>query len=202
MQKVILATKNQGKVKEFADLLAPLHLQVISSHDLDPEKVPNIVEDGETFEQNALKKAKAYYKCFGVPALADDSGLEVDALEGKPGIYSARYAGEGKGDQANNEKLLAELKGTPAEERTARFICAIAYVDGKSSPIIVRGSCEGSIVEEPKGEGGFGYDPLFLLSGQDRTMAQLTKEEKNKCSHRYHALQALVQQIRLKSIDE
>jgi XTP/dITP diphosphohydrolase len=202
MRKVILATKNQGKVKEFADLLAPLHIEVISSNDLDPEQVPDVIEDGKTFEQNAIKKAEAYYRCFGLPALADDSGLEVDALDGQPGIYSARYAGEGKSDQANNAKLLAELIRTGAEERTARFICAIAYVDGSSSPIVVRGSCEGSIAEEPKGEGGFGYDPLFLLFGKERTMAQLTKEEKNKCSHRYHALQALVKQMRVKSIDE
>jgi XTP/dITP diphosphohydrolase len=201
MQKVIVATTNQGKLKEFAALLSPMRIEVISSKELDPELIPNVVEDGVTFEQNALKKAEAYYQRFGLATLADDSGLEVDALDGQPGIYSARYAGEERGDQANNEKLLAELKEVPKEKRTARFTCAIAYVDGTSAPIIAKGTCEGSIAEQPMGEGGFGYDPLFIPSDKQITMAQLSKEEKNKCSHRFHALQDLVHQLGAKSID-
>lgn len=196
MKKIILATSNKGKQKEIADLLAPLHIQLLSNNELDQKLIPNIVEDGQTFEENALIKAKAYYERFGLPALADDSGLEVDILEGRPGIYSARYAGVGSGDKANYEKLLADLKGIPIDKRKANFTCVIAYVDGEET-LLAKGRCEGYITEAPMGEGGFGYDPVFLLADEQKTMAQLTKEEKNRRSHRFHALQDLVRQLSL-----
>lgn len=200
MKKVILATTNKGKIKEFRELLAPLEMEIISIADLNQDKVPEVIEDGSTFEENAILKAKAFYEQFGFPALADDSGLEIDVLDGKPGIYSARYAGEGKDDQANTDQVLRELEGVPQEQRTARFRCAIAYVDGKQT-ITADGQCTGVITEEPLGDGGFGYDPIFYLSSKRKTMAQLSKEEKNKISHRYQALQGLVAKLMQKDID-
>lgn len=200
MKKIILATSNKGKQKEIANLLAPLHIHPLSNNEVDQKRIPNIVEDGETFEENAFKKAKAYNDEFGLPALADDSGLEVEVLEGRPGIYSARYAGVESTDQDNYEKLLVELSGIPKEKRKANFTCAIAYVDGEET-LIAKGRCEGFITEEPIGEEGFGYDPVFLLEDLQKTMAQLSKEEKNKRSHRFHALQDLVRQLRLRNID-
>jgi XTP/dITP diphosphohydrolase len=200
MKKIILATSNKGKQKEINELLAPLHIQLLSNHELDHKLIPNVVEDGSTFEENAVKKARAYYERFGLPALADDSGLEVDFLDGRPGIYSARYAGEESKDKENYEKLLVELKGVPFEKRKANFTCAIAYVDGNET-LIAKGRCEGYIAEAPMGEEGFGYDPVFLLTGEQKTMAQLSKEEKNQRSHRFHALQDLVKQLMPKNID-
>jgi XTP/dITP diphosphohydrolase len=195
IEKVFLATHNQGKIKEFQALLAPLNINVLSFHDLSPEQLLHVVEDGETFEENALKKAQAYFDALGIPALADDSGIEVDALDGAPGIYSARYAGEDCNDQQNNEKLISELKGVPLGERTARFVCVIAFIT-KEGSIVSKGVLEGVVLEETKGQHGFGYDPLFYIPALDLTTAELSPEHKNKISHRSKALQQLVQQLR------
>lgn len=198
MRKVLLATKNRGKQKEYAALLAPLNWQVITLADLDETSVPDVVEDGQSFVENALKKAHVYHQAFSMPVLADDSGLEVAALQGKPGIYSARYAGEtveDKLDEANNKKLLEDMKDISFENRQARFTCVIALVRVDQDPLIATGHCSGFIATTPEGSGGFGYDPLFLLPDVNKTMATLSPEEKNKRSHRYHALQDLIKKL-------
>lgn len=199
-KKVILATTNQGKLKEFKALLAPLNFELITINELDEELVPHVLEDGDTFEENALKKARAFYERFGLPCLADDSGLEVDVLHGEPGIYSARYAGEGSTDAENNQKLLLNLQGVPDEQRSAHFTCVIAFVDG-AQEILAKGECEGLIAWEPEGMDGFGYDPIFYVPQFHGTMAQLGKEVKNSISHRFHALQDLVQKLKTHTID-
>ncbi|TMW71894.1 XTP/dITP diphosphatase [Alteribacter natronophilus] len=191
MSEVLIATKNPGKVREFEAFFAGRGIRVSSLLDL--EEPQDVVEDGETFEDNAVKKAEAIGKAAGIPVIADDSGLEVDALNGAPGVYSARYAGNEKNDDANNAKLLRELKGVPQEKRTARFVCALAvYMPGNKS-FVLRGTCEGLIAEDQKGEHGFGYDPLFYVPSKGRMMAELTREEKNTLSHRARALQLLEQ---------
>lgn len=190
MKKVVLATTNKGKLKEFTDMLAPLGYELIPSNQLATD-LPNVIEDGNSFEENAIIKAKAYYERFGLPTMADDSGLAIDVLGGRPGIYSARYAGMEQDDKANLVKVLEEMKGIPTEQRTARFCCAIAYVNGEQI-VTAWGEREGVITTAPRGEGGFGYDPIFFLPEMGRTMAELSLEEKNKLSHRYLALKQLV----------
>lgn len=192
MSKILLATKNRGKQREILKILAPLGVDVISLADVVDQHMPDVLEDGKTFAENALKKAEVFHRFYHIPTLADDSGLEVDALGGAPGVYSARYAGEEKNDEANNRKLLANLEGVPRGERKARFTCVLAYVDGDSPPILATGHCEGVIAEQPRGEGGFGYDPLFYLPEKGKTLAEMSAEEKNKISHRYHALQNFI----------
>lgn len=190
---VLVATQNKGKQREYAHLLKPLGFTVLCAADL-PGSPPVVEEDGETFKENAIKKATAYYARYQLPTLADDSGLVVDALGGRPGVHSARYAGEGATDEENVSKLLAELKGVPAQRRTARFICAIAFfADDESAPLVVEGRCEGEIAFQPAGEHGFGYDPIFYLPHYGRTMAQLAPEVKNQISHRYHALHTFIE---------
>lgn len=206
-REVLIATKNKGKVKEFEVLFAPLGIKVQSLHDV--KGVPDIIEDGDTFAANALKKARVVSEALQIPVIADDSGLCVDALKGKPGVYSARYAGEDATDAANNLKLmqkLQELKLTPlrlendeqtiSEIRllsTARFVCAMALVDAASGlSVQVEGKVEGMITDAPRGEQGFGYDPLFYVPHFGRTMAQLSMEEKNKISHRGEAMRGLI----------
>lgn len=195
MRKVVLATKNQGKLKEFAEMLAPLGLEIITASELGVNQLPEVEEKGSSFEENAYLKAKAYYDLFGYPALADDSGLSIDVLGGRPGIYSARYAGDKQDDWANIQKVLSELKNVPDEQKTARFICAICYVEGERH-LMARGECEGMILSEPRGEHGFGYDPIFFIPSLGKTMAELTLEEKNKISHRYQALLKLAAMLR------
>lgn len=197
IEKVIVATSNQGKLKEFRKMLAPFGIEVLSNQELDPDLIPEIVEDGTTFEENALIKANAYFNQFNLPTLADDSGLEVDALNGEPGVYSARYAGPDSHDQENYQKLLRKLEGVPHDQRKARFTCVIALVNGQSSPIIARGQCEGYILERPVGKEGFGYDPVFYVPEKEKSMAELTQAEKNKLSHRYHALNHLLAQLKV-----
>nr|WP_082233667.1 XTP/dITP diphosphatase [Halobacillus massiliensis] len=187
MKKVIIATKNNGKAKEFKEMLGKYDLEGYSLLDL-KEPVEDIKETGTTFEENALIKAEAIASQFNLTVIADDSGLEVDALNGEPGIYSARYAGIEKDDQKNMEKLLLALSGVNPEDRTARFVCAIAIARPGSDSIVERGTCEGSIAKEQKGTQGFGYDPLFIPSGESRTMAEHTPDEKNSISHRKNAL--------------
>jgi XTP/dITP diphosphohydrolase len=189
MKEVIIATKNAGKLIEFQSILSAYGLEAISLLEL--EESPDVEETGSTFEENAILKAEAISKMYGKMAIADDSGLSVDSLGGEPGIYSARYAGEEKNDDANISKLLQQLKGVPKEERNARFRCALALAEPGRETITVEGSVEGYITDEPIGENGFGYDPIFLVKDKAKTMAQLSKEEKNKISHRAVALQKL-----------
>lgn len=188
--KIVLATANKGKVKELAGMLEDGRITVLSLDDF--PGFPDIEETGGTFAENALLKARAACVRTKLIALADDSGLEVDALNGAPGIYSARYAGEPKDDGRNIVKLLAELKDIPDEARTARFRCCLAIAVPGGEEMIVEGSVEGRILRAPKGSGGFGYDPVFYLPAYGRTMAELTLEEKNRISHRAQALQTAV----------
>ena len=185
MRELVVATKNRGKIKEIQALLEGLVETIISAADL--QDFPDTVEDGATFEANALKKAREAMLFTGKPTLADDSGLAVDILDGRPGVYSARFAGEGGGDAANNEKLLHELKGIELLNRKAAFICALAFVTSDGGEHIFKGRVGGAIIETPQGSGGFGYDPLFLVDGYDCTMAELPLEEKNRISHRGQA---------------
>lgn len=193
-RRVVLATRNQGKVKEFNRLFADLGWEGISLAEF--EGVPEVIEDGETFEANALKKAIEISTYLNLPALGDDSGLEVDALDGRPGVYSARYAGEDATDEKNWRKLLDELDGVPMERRTARFRCTIAFVVPGSEPVITTGSCEGLIAKEPKGTNGFGYDPVFYIPEMEKMMAQLLPEEKNQISHRARAMNHLLEALK------
>ncbi|MED4855754.1 XTP/dITP diphosphatase [Bacillus atrophaeus] len=191
MKEAIIATHNPGKVKEFKDILAPKGYDVKSLADIG--FLEEIEETGHTFEENAVLKAEAVAKVVNKMVIADDSGLSVDNLGGSPGVYSARYAGEQKDDTANINKVLQELKGIEKEQRTARFRCALAVsIPGKETKT-VEGHVEGYIAEEPKGENGFGYDPIFIVKDKDKTMAELTSDEKNKISHRANALKKLSQ---------
>ncbi|MEG6614945.1 XTP/dITP diphosphatase [Peptococcaceae bacterium 1198_IL3148] len=202
MQKLVLASGNKGKLKEFNTLLAPLNISVLSLADY--PGMPETIEDGSTFSENAIKKAKEAAQHTGLPALADDSGLEVDYLNGQPGVYSARFAGEPKDDAANNRKLLALMKDVPWEQRTARFRCVIAICTPEGTVETSDGACEGYILEEERGNGGFGYDPLFYVPQFDKTFAELDMTEKNKISHRGRALQGMVNILtkRVKSVNK
>ena len=192
MRRVVLATGNAGKLREMRAILADHGLEVIAQSELGIVPPP---EDGETFAANALIKARHAAAESGLPALADDSGIEVDALDGRPGLYSARYAGESANDRENNDKLLAELAGVPAARRGARYHCAMAFVREAAdpAPIIAEASWEGSIGVAPRGAGGFGYDPYFIVAGDDRTVAEMPEAEKNRASHRGKALVALAE---------
>ncbi|SDI58994.1 XTP/dITP diphosphatase [Natribacillus halophilus] len=185
MNIIVLATTNEGKRKELETLLAGT-VTVRSLRDY-PD-CPAIAETGETFAENARIKAEFVAEYTGLPALADDSGLAVDALDGAPGIYSARFAGEDKDDQQNNDKLLQMLERVPWQERTARFICALVYMDAKGTSIQVTGRCEGKIASKPRGTNGFGYDPLMYIPHLEKTLAELSSAQKNKISHRSEAL--------------
>ena len=189
--RVVLASSNAGKLRELVPLLAPLGFDLVAQNSLGIDTPP---ETGSTFVENALLKARYAASRAGMPALADDSGIEVDALGGRPGVYSARYAGEHASDQDNLQKMLDELRGVPDAKRTARYRCVIAFVRSgeDASPLIADGAWEGRIGTSPKGSRGFGYDPIFLPEGFDRTAAQLSAEEKNAISHRGRALRALI----------
>ena len=182
--KLLLATSNPNKLREIRALLNVPGLEILGA--LDFPDMPEVVEDGDTFEANAVKKARAMSQVSGTWALADDSGLEVDALNGEPGVYSARYAGEVASSSDNNRKLLSALEGV--ENRAARFRCVLALVSPEGTARTLAGACEGSIAFEPRGDGGFGYDPLFIPEGHDRVFAEMSGEEKNKLSHRGRAL--------------
>ena len=187
MNELVVATRNRGKLKEIQALLAGIVDRVRCIDDF--PGFPETIEDGATFEANALKKAREAMLFTGLPALADDSGLVVDALSGRPGVYSARFAGEGAGDAANNARLLEEMAVIPADRRQAAFVCALAFVTPAGEDQLFNGRIAGSILASPRGEGGFGYDPLFLVDGFDRTMAELELHDKNLISHRGQALQ-------------
>ncbi len=191
MFKLVLASNNSGKLKELRTLLSPLNIAVTSLADY--PGMPETVEDGDTFAENAVKKAKEAAQYTGLIALADDSGLEVDYLNGKPGVLSARFAGEPKDDAANNQKLLTLMQGVPMEKRTARFRCVVAICTPQGETYISEGSCEGYILNELRGTGGFGYDPLFYVAEYKKTFAELDLATKNKISHRGKALKGAVE---------
>jgi XTP/dITP diphosphohydrolase len=194
--KVVVATRNKGKLREIIPLLAGaprlahLRLELCTIDEVAPGA--ELREDGVTFVENALQKARQAARATGLPAIADDSGLEVDALDGAPGVYSARYAGPGADDGQNNFKLLEALRGVPPAQRTARFRCVAVFVDPARALEIVRdGACEGEVLDAARGEDGFGYDPLFFVPPVGRTMAELPLGEKNRLSHRAAAFRAL-----------
>jgi len=196
MKNIIIATGNAGKVKEFREMLAGLDISLTCLADrFDP--LPDIEETGATFRENAKIKVDWVYDnvAGGVWALADDSGLEVDALNGAPGVLSARYSGDGANADRNNEKLLNDLRGVPDHLRTARFKCVLVLKTGVDTYITAEGSCEGRIIHKPAGGKGFGYDPLFVPDGFDRTFAQLDSEEKHRISHRGAALRSLYTEL-------
>ena len=191
MKRMIFATGNVGKLKEVKKLFAEFNVEILSLKDL--ENPPEIIENGKTFEENSLIKARTVFADYGVPVFADDSGLVVEQLGGAPGVYSARYAGEKATYAENNKKLLEELKRFP-EPHQAKFVCVASYVDGERE-FTVRGELPGKIVHEFRGENGFGYDPIFIPKGYDRTLAELSLEEKNKISHRGQAMAKLKNEL-------
>ena len=193
--KVVLASSNAGKVKEFMQLLSGVGMDVRPQSEFD---VPDADETGLTFVENAILKARNAAELTGLPAIADDSGIEVDYLQGQPGIYSARYAGIGAGAAACNEKLLKALDGVPEIERTARFRCCIVMLQHAAdpSPIIAEGHWEGRILEQLTGTEGFGYDPLFYVPTHKMSAAQMDSAEKNRISHRGQALQGLLERLK------
>lgn len=191
--KIIIATNNQGKVREFKAMLTPLGYEPVSLKDAGI--VAEVVEDGETFEENAHKKARAIYELCGCPVIADDSGLQVDFLGGAPGIYSARYAGEDATDKERCLKILSELEGVDEGMRSARFMCALYCIIDEEKEFSVTGTLEGFIGTEMRGENGFGYDPIFMVD-EERSLAEMSAEEKNGISHRAAALKQLTDILR------
>ena len=194
--RVVVASRNRHKLREIGVLLADSGLawDLVSVDEVAPKCA--LTEDEPSFEGNALSKARQAAAATGLPTLADDSGIEVDALAGAPGVYSARWSGEPCGDARNNQKMLRELAGVPTEKRTARYRCAAAFVDPARGLELVRmGACEGRLLESPQGEGGFGYDPLFFIESLGRTMAEIPLEEKNRLSHRAAAFRELARAL-------
>ena len=187
--ELLVATRNRGKVREIGKALGGMGFRIRSLHDF--EDVPDVEEDGRTFGENALKKARFYSRFLNLLTVSDDSGLVVDSLNGRPGIYSARFAGEKATDQENNKKLLNLMENVPASRRDARFRCAIAIVSPRGEEVVVEGECRGKIGFKEVGKRGFGYDPLFILPQLKKTVAQLTLDEKNRVSHRGKALRKL-----------
>lgn len=189
--KLVIASNNKGKIAEFNKLLSPLGYEAVSQREagIDIE----VSEDGETFEENAALKARAVYEIARCAVLADDSGLSVDALDGAPGVYSARYGGEGLDDKGRTELLLENMKNVPDEKRTAKFVCVIHFIKENGEEISVRGECKGKIGYKPEGENGFGYDPVFVYG--DKTFAQVGSDVKNSVSHRAVALKKLMEKL-------
>ncbi|SHI10012.1 RdgB/HAM1 family non-canonical purine NTP pyrophosphatase [Ferrimonas marina] len=196
-QSIVLATGNAGKVREFAQLLADYPLEILPQSQFN---VSSVAEDGTTFIENAIIKARHAARISGLPAIADDSGIEVDALNGRPGIYSARYAGEQASAEQNWQKLLVEMQGQA--QRSARFQCVLVYMRHADdpSPVIAQASWEGSITEQAQGEHGHGYDPVFQVAGDNRTAAELSADEKNALSHRGKAMTLLLDGLKQKGI--
>ena len=191
---IILATNNQNKVREIKAVLAPLGIEVLSQSEAGYNI--SVEETGTTFEENAILKARAIYKISHTPVMSDDSGLEVDFLNGEPGVHSSRYAGEDATNDEKMDKVLNKMKNAGDNERTARFRCAICFIDEDGEEHIFEGKCEGIIAKEKIGESGFGYDPIFLYNGV--SFASMTKEEKNKVSHRGNAVNRFVEFLKLK----
>lgn len=194
MDRVVLASNNQGKLRELGELLAGHHIEVIPQREFG---IPDAEETGLSFVENAIIKARHAAAMSGLPAIADDSGLEVDALNGGPGIHSARFAGEHGGDAANNRKLLDALADVPDEERTARFQCIMVFMRHQRdpTPLVCQGTWEGWILREPRGDNGFGYDPLFWVAEENASAAELPAAVKNTHSHRGKALRALMARL-------
>ena len=186
MKEIIIATKNPGKAKEFQEIFKPLGYQVKTL--LDFPEIPDVDETGKTFHENALLKAQEIATKLNRPVIADDSGLEIDSLGGRPGIYSARYAGEPKDDQRNIQKVLEEMKDVSDEKRTAHFTCVLAVVIPGNEPELFEGRCDGVILREKRGEHGFGYDPIFYVPEKGKTLAEMTPAEKQSVSHRGEAI--------------
>ena len=193
LKTIVLASRNQGKIREIQSMFADLGISLFSLNDY--PAIPEIVEDGKSFLENALKKGRAVAEATGETVLADDSGLEVEALGGAPGIYSARYAGTDADDLQNNRKLLDDLKGVPAANRGATFRCVLVLYPPDGRYEAFEGRWEGRIAEAPVGKGGFGYDPLFFLPGEGMTVAQLSPEVKNRVSHRAQAFAKLKERL-------
>ncbi len=191
--KVFIATKNHHKLTELERILVPMGFEVLSENDLD-KPLPEVDETGTSYEENALLKAHSGLRVTGLITVADDSGLSVDYLDGAPGLYSARYSGMGASYASNNEKLLAALDGVPYEKRTATFVSAIACVFPDGREFTVRGECKGFVAEECHGDGGFGYDPLFICDAG--CYAEMTPEEKDRVSHRGNALRAFKEELK------
>lgn len=196
-KKIILASNNKNKIREISQILAPLGYEVISQREAGADF--EVEETGKTFAENAAIKARAVYDYCKTAVIADDSGLEVDFLNGAPGVYSHRYAGENATDADRNDKLLSELSGVPEEKRGAQFVCVICFIDENGREDFVKGVCRGMIGFEPKGENGFGYDPVFMCG--EKSFAELSAEEKNKISHRAKALDGLCELIKKKEED-
>jgi XTP/dITP diphosphohydrolase len=188
MKNIVLATRNKHKILEIKTILHDLPLEILTLNDF-PD-VPALREDGATFQDNSLQKAQAVYQHTKLPALADDSGLEVFFLNGRPGVLSARYAGDGASDEQNNEKLLGQMRGVAPRRRKAQFRAVLTLLDEKGVDV-TEGICPGTLAESGRGTNGFGYDPIFIPSGFSRTYAELTAEEKNQISHRARALAAM-----------
>lgn len=191
--KIFIATKNHNKLKELERILIPMGFEVLSENDLE-KPLPEVEETGVTYEENALLKAHSGLKETGLITVADDSGLSADILDGAPGLYSARYSGTGATYASNNEKLLAALKDVPRDKRTATFVSAIACVFPDGREFTVRGECKGYVADECRGEGGFGYDPLFVCEAG--CYAEMTPEEKDRVSHRGNALRAFKEELK------
>lgn len=192
MKSVLFASTNTGKIREVSAIFETHGIKILNLVGI--ENLPEIIEDEITFEGNAVKKAKEYYKIFRVPILSDDSGLEVEQLNGEPGVFSARYAGEPCNDDNNNKKLIKELEKFK-RPHNAMYVCLAVYFDGRNL-ITSRGECKGEIIDEPRGSGGFGYDPYFVPTGFNKTMAEISLEEKNKISHRKKAFSDLYEKIK------
>ncbi len=189
MKTLLIATTNQGKLKEFKHLFSSSSFEIKSLADF--KEAPDVEETGDTFQENARLKAETLCKLYGLPTLSDDSGLSIRALDGRPGVYSARFAGEERNDRANMEKVLTELTEVPAEKRQATFHCTLAFASPGKPTRYIDGTLDGWITFEPKGTNGFGYDPIFYLPEKKATLAELTGEEKNKLSHRADAFRKL-----------
>lgn len=194
MNKIVLASGNAGKVREINKLFAGRGIEIIPQSEFD---VAEVAETGTTFVENAIIKARHAAKCTGLPAISDDSGIEVDALDSRPGVYSARYAGENASDQDNNALMLKELSGVPDAERTARYQCLIVFMRSHTDPVplITQGSWQGRILHAPQGDGGFGYDPIFYVPTHDCSGGELPLEVKNTLSHRAIALNAMLEEF-------
>lgn len=198
-RRILLATRNQGKVEEIRRLLRDLPVELLSLEDVD--RVPHVLEDGDTFEENALKKAREIAYATELTTLADDSGLCVDALDGRPGALSARYAGATASDEVKCARILEEMSGVPDDRRSARFVCVLALVSPWKKERLFRGECRGWITREPRGIGGFGYDPIFYHEDSGRTFAEMDRESKNTVSHRGRALRQFAAYLRTHAED-
>lgn len=200
MRRIIAATQNKHKIEEISQIIKEFGFEILSRDEAGVDDF-EIVEDGETFEENSFKKAYEIMKVTGEVTIADDSGLEVDYLDGKPGVHSARFAGENATDEENNEKLVSLLKDIPFEERTGRYVSVITLVFPSGKKLVARGEVEGNLVLEPSGNNGFGYDPYFVPKGYDKTFGNFTMEEKNAISHRGRALVELRELLKKEPLD-